>query len=146
MHRELLPGISSYRVCLLLAFVGGYFVARRGAKRCGIQQRHIDNIALLLPLFGLAGGRFFSRHFYYPVPLTFWQALKIWEDGGLVFYGGMIFGILTAVIYAVARKVPLFALMDAMTPALAMGLAFGRVGCFLAGCCWGDVCVDSKSL
>jgi phosphatidylglycerol:prolipoprotein diacylglycerol transferase len=148
MYRELLisPPISSYRLFLLLAFVCGYFLARRSARQCGVERRHIDNILLLLPIFGLAGGRFFSRYFYYPEPLTFWQAMKVWEDGGLVFYGGMIFGILTVLIYAAVRRVPLFKLIDSLAPALALGLAFGRVGCFMAGCCWGDVCVKPETV
>ncbi len=148
MYRELLmyPPISSYRFFLLLAFVGGYFLARRSARQCGIERRHIDNILLMLPLVGLAGGRFFSRYFYYPVPLTFWEALKVWKDGGLVFYGGMIFGIIAVLIYAAVRRIPVFKLMDALAPSLALGLALGRVGCFMAGCCWGDICANPHQL
>lgn len=148
MYRYILtdPPLSSYRVFLLLGFVCGYFLARRSARYCGVERRHIDNILLLLPIFGLAGGRFFSRYFYYPEPLTFWQALKVWEDGGLVFYGGMIFGILTVLIYAAVRRVSLFKLMDALAPALALGLGFGRIGCFMAGCCWGDICVSPETV
>ena len=148
MYRELLtyPPISSYRLFLLLAFIGGYFLARRSARQCGIERRHIDNILLMLPIVGLAGGRFFSRYFYYPDPLTFWEALKVWKDGGLVFYGGMIFGISAVLIYAGVRRVPVFKLMDALAPSLALGLALGRVGCFMAGCCWGDICADPHQL
>ena len=36
--------------------------------------------------------------------------------------------------------------MDCVAPSVALGLAFGRIGCFLAGCCWGDVCVDKEHL
>lgn len=142
MHRELLshPYISSYRTFLVLGFFFGYLLARWHAKRGGIERRHVDNILLLLPIVGLAGARFFSRLFYYPEPLTFWQALKVWEDGGLVFYGGVIFGVLTVITYALVRRISLAALADVLAPALALGLAFGRIGCFMAGCCWGDLC------
>lgn len=148
MHRELLshPPIASYRAFLLLGFFFGYLLARWHSKRVGVERRHIDNIALLLPILGLAGGRFFSRLFYYPEPLTVWQALKVWEDGGLVFYGGLIFGVATVLIYSAARHVSLLSLLDALAPGLALGLAFGRVGCFLAGCCWGDLCVSPGQL
>jgi len=50
------------------------------------------------------------------------------------------------VIYARATKLDLSGLMDAFAPGLALGLACGRVGCFMAGCCWGDVCVDRHTL
>ena len=140
------PYLGSYRVFLLLAFFFGYLLARYRAKKSGLDPRHIDNIALLVAITGIAGGRLFSRLFYYPTPLTFWEALKIWKDGGLVFYGGVIFGIFTVLIYAAVRKVRLIHLFDVLAPSLALGLGFGRVGCFLVGCCWGDVCVDPHSL
>jgi phosphatidylglycerol:prolipoprotein diacylglycerol transferase len=64
----------------------------------------------------------------------------------MVFYGGMIFGALTLLVYARAAKLDLSNLLDMFAPGLALGLALGRVGCFMAGCCWGDVCVDANQL
>ncbi|MGI8965498.1 MAG: prolipoprotein diacylglyceryl transferase, partial [Limisphaerales bacterium] len=92
------------------------------------------------------GARFLSRLFYFPIKLSLWNALKIWEGGGLVFYGGMIFGIFAVIIYAGVMRLSLLVLCDVLSPAVALGLAFGRIGCFLAGCCWGDVCVSPSQL
>lgn len=148
MHRVLLehPYIGSYRAFLLVALASGWILARGRAKKCKIDPRHIDNVLLLVALTGLAGGRFFSRLFYFPTPLTFWQALKVWEEGGLVFYGGVVFGLLTVLIYCAARRLSFFSILDVLAPSLALGLGFGRIGCFLVGCCWGDVCVDPALL
>ncbi len=148
MYREILthPHIGSYSALLLLGFVAGYFLARWRAKKNGIEGRHIDNIALLLPVVCLIGARFFSRLFDFPTPIGFWEALKIWKGGGLVFYGGMIFGVIAIGAYVKIMKVRLLGISDVLAPSLALGLAFGRIGCFLSGCCWGDVCVESTQL
>jgi phosphatidylglycerol---prolipoprotein diacylglyceryl transferase len=59
----------------------------------------------------------------------------------LVFYGGFIAGALTVVAYARRAKLPLVKLLDVCAPGAALGLAIGRIGCFMAGCCWGDLCL-----
>lgn len=64
----------------------------------------------------------------------------------MVFYGGLIFGIITTLAYAKLARLSLGNLMDSLAPGVALGLAVGRIGCFMAGCCWGDVCVTRSEL
>jgi phosphatidylglycerol:prolipoprotein diacylglycerol transferase len=147
MHRILIssPVIGTYSFCLLLGLIAGYWLARRNARRLGMGTRHIDNITLLVAITGLAGARIFSWLFYFPAGFSLWQAL--WQPGGgLVFYGGVLGGLVSAIVYCVATGVPLRDLLDVLAGPLAVGLAFGRIGCFMAGCCWGDVCLDQKQL
>jgi phosphatidylglycerol:prolipoprotein diacylglycerol transferase len=129
---------------MLLGFFFGWLLARKRAERYGIQRRDLDNIALILPIAGLFGARFFARLFYAKLPLV--EALKVWEGDGLVFYGGFIFGVGAVLLYGAARRMGLIRLLDCLAPSAALGLAFGRVGCFLAGCCWGDLCATSGQL
>lgn len=138
------PHISSYPVLLLLGFFFGWLLARWRARFYGILPRHLDNISLLLPIAGLFGARFFARLFYAKLPWI--EALKVWEGDGLVFYGGFIFGVAAVLLYGLARRVALVPLMDCLAPSVALGLAFGRVGCFLAGCCWGDICASDSEV
>ena len=140
----LYPHISSYPVLLLLGFFFGWLLARRRSALFGIKPSHLDNISLLLPIAGLFGARFFARLFYAKLPLL--EALKVWEGDGLVFYGGFIFSIAAVIAYAFVRGLNLMRLLDCLAPSAALGLAFGRVGCFLAGCCWGDFCVAPAQL
>src|SRR5688572_20685087 len=140
----LYPHISSYPVLLLLGFFFGWLLARSRARFYGILPRDLDNIGLILPIAGLFGARLFARLFYAKLPLL--EALKVWEGDGLVFYGGFLFGIGAVLLYGFCRKIRLLNLADCLAPSVALGLAFGRVGCFLAGCCWGDVCVDRDQL
>jgi phosphatidylglycerol---prolipoprotein diacylglyceryl transferase len=147
MYRELLsaPHIGSYSAFLLLGLLGGFLLTRWRAVRIGIRGSHIDNFTLLLAVLSLFGARLFSWWFYFPAGTSLWDALTD-SGGGMVFYGGMIFGIATAVLYARFARLSLGNLMYACAPGLALGLALGRVGCFMAGCCWGDLCVSPNEL
>ena len=64
------------------------------------------------------------------------QILKIWE-GGLVFYGGLVLAIGVSIGYMRWYRLPIWKLFDLISPLLALGLFFGRIGCFFAGCCYG---------
>jgi phosphatidylglycerol:prolipoprotein diacylglycerol transferase len=64
------------------------------------------------------------------------QMFKIWE-GGLVFYGGLIPAAAVAFGYMRWRRLPIWKLADLISPLIALGLSFGRIGCFFAGCCYG---------
>jgi phosphatidylglycerol:prolipoprotein diacylglycerol transferase len=147
MHRILIssPVIGTYSFCMLLGLIAGYFIARQNARRLGMERRHIDNITLLVAITGLAGARIFSWVFDFPPGFSLWQALRQ-PGGGLVFYGGVIGGLVSVIVYCVVMKVRLRDLLDVLAAPLAVGLAFGRIGCFMAGCCWGDVCVDQNHL
>jgi phosphatidylglycerol---prolipoprotein diacylglyceryl transferase len=64
------------------------------------------------------------------------QIFKIWE-GGLVFYGGLVPAAAVAFWVMKWRRLPVWRLADPISPLIALGLSFGRMGCFLAGCCYG---------
>jgi phosphatidylglycerol:prolipoprotein diacylglycerol transferase len=57
-----------------------------------------------------------------------------------VFYGGLIGAVLATVVLLRRKKISFWTFADAAAPSVALGQAFGRVGCFLAGCCWGREC------
>ena len=139
------PHISSYPAMLLVGFFFGYVMARWRASKMRFEGRRIDNLALILLVMGPLGGRFFSRLFYLP-DATFWSALKVWDGGGLVFYGGFLFGVGSAVIYCLVQRLSIFEVVDIFSPSVALGLAFGRIGCFMAGCCFGDLCLEPAKL
>src|SRR4030042_882917 len=81
------------------------------------------------------------------------RIFKIWE-GGLVFYGGLILAIGVSIGYMRWYRLPIRKLFDLISPLLALGLFFGRIGCFFAGCCygketslpWGVIFTDPNSL
>lgn len=75
---------------------------------------------------------------------SFWQIFRIW-DGGLAIYGGVIGGFIGLVISSLVNKKDIFATTDAVAPLLAIGQAFGRIGCIFGKCCYG-VEVANKAL
>lgn len=142
MHRELTSffHIEAYSAFLFLAFLCGHMWARRRARTTAVEPRHIDNLTLLIILFSLVGARLFSWMFYQKPGTPFFENLKLWGGGGLVFYGGMLFGLGCVVVYSLLIRISFGKLADIYAPSLALGLGFGRIGCFMAGCCWGDIC------
>lgn len=68
-----------------------------------------------------------------------WKAFKFWA-GGLTWYGGLIFGLATAAIFSRVMRWSFLRYLDTAAPAIAIGHAFGRIGCFLSGCCYGSTC------
>src|SRR5262245_4999476 len=128
----LYPHISAYPVLLLFGFFFGWLLARSRARFYGILLHALATIGLLLSFACLFGARFFARLFY--AKLRFLEALKVWEGDGLVFYGGFLFGIGAVLLYGFVRKIRLLNLVDCVAPTVALGLAFGRIGCFMAGC------------
>lgn len=56
---------------------------------------------------------------------------------GFVFFGGMIVSVASLIFYIKKKKLPLFKTADFLIVGLPLGHALGRVGCFLAGCCYG---------
>lgn len=133
--------IEWYTVMLLLGFFFGWLVMRKRAHGAGINPRHTDNLVILLLISGLVGARLAARMFYMP-EVSFLDAFKIWKGGGLVFYGGFILSALTTIAYAKVQKLPMAKFLDVCAPSVLVGLSLGRVGCFMAGCCFGDICLS----
>ncbi|MGE5309090.1 MAG: prolipoprotein diacylglyceryl transferase, partial [Deltaproteobacteria bacterium] len=131
--------LYSYGLMLALAFgIGTYIAAFRAQKR-GIHRNVIYDLVLWILVSSLAG----ARLFFVALNLGYFrdhpsEILMVWE-GGLVLYGGIIFGFAAAVWYLRRVKVPVWKAADIIAPSLALGVAIGRIGCFLNGCCYGKV-------
>ncbi len=96
---------------------------------------------LLAVLYTLLGGLLGAKLLFILVNIKSILAsdnilLAMW-NGGLVFYGGLIGGLLMLMLYSKKRGIRLMILADTLLPGAALGHAIGRVGCFLSGCCYG---------
>lgn len=138
MHPFLLPGVPSYVVFLVLAFSVGYLDALRRAEDRGIERKIVERTYLAFLFGALAGARLFhvvfeDASYYATAPsrvLAFWQ-------GGFSLWGGAVGGIGAACLAARGLGASRRALLDLYAPSLLLGVAIGRIGCFLAGCCFG---------
>lgn len=130
--------IHGYPAMLALAFL----VCTLGASYESQRQKPPFFIPPRAGVWAFLGALFGAKIFWilqYASWHDLWRAYRIWESG-LVFYGGLIGGGIAIVIYFRAVHVPLWRGLDVGAPYLALGEAITRIGCFLNGCCWGDVC------
>jgi phosphatidylglycerol:prolipoprotein diacylglycerol transferase len=123
---------------LFLAFIASSWLARRLARREGLDPERLMDLALWIFLGGIVGARvlFLVRNpDQFKHPLDFF---KIWQ-GGIVFYGGVVAAIGVFVFYTRRFKLPAMQVLDVLAPAIALGIGIGRFGCLMNGCCWGEV-------
>ncbi len=149
--------VHLYAVAIATGFVLGVVGAARNAHRFGYSKDMVLDLCWWLLVMGLVGSRIAFiltnwEQYYYPCtdveyyntlklerPLLdpdCWRLLRFWS-GGLVFYGGPIASIATLFVFMRREKLPSLPVADLIIPYLALGQAFGRLGCFAAGCCFG---------
>jgi len=103
-------------------------------------QKTFD-LGIWVIISSILGARLFyvlENHDQFSGSMGWWDALKIWE-GGLVFYGGLFGAIGTAYFWFRVEKWPFSYAFDLVAPYISLGQAIGRMGCFLNGCCYGNV-------
>lgn len=128
---------TTYGFFLALAFVAAGLYVRWALGRQGLDPNAVYNILFAAILGGVVGARLFyvvanwGDFAAQPMMVFFLPA------GGLVFQGGAIGGALAVWAVVAYERLPAPAVMDAAAPALSIGAAVGRVGCFANGCCAG---------
>jgi phosphatidylglycerol:prolipoprotein diacylglycerol transferase len=125
--------VTSYGLWLAFGMLMALFAASRLAARDGLPRERIYDLGLWTLLGGLLGSKILM---YFVDPNVYVFSLDFLRSGG-VFYGGLIGGFLTVVGLMLYYMLPFWKVADAFAPAVALGQAFGRQGCFAAGCCWG---------
>ena len=133
--------VYSYSAILLLAFIASIGLAIWIAKRRGpTNPAFIQDTAMIGIIWGLIGGR---------IGQVFWEFDKYWADpiqvfnlraGGMTILGGIILPIIALYIYFHRKGVGPLNVMDTFAAPLLLGMAIGRIGCVLHGCCFGNVC------
>ena len=129
--------IYTYGLFVALGLLVGLSLALKEAKRKGFDPQAILDLVFYTILAGIIGARIFyvvqNGSFYKDNLLSI---VKIWE-GGLVFQGGLISAIPVAWVLLKKKKLAFWQTFDVLAPYMALGQAFGRIGCFSAGCCYG---------
>jgi phosphatidylglycerol:prolipoprotein diacylglycerol transferase len=115
----------------LLALVIGCF----RAKRLGLKDEAVIDIAILAGICGFAGAKVLYVIISFKDFIK--SPMKVLGSSGFVVYGGIIAGVLAAAIYCKIKKLSFLQYFDLVMPEVAVAQGFGRLGCFLAGCCYG---------
>ena len=139
--------IRGYGVCMLLAILSGMGIVIYRCKKIGYPVDPIFTLAFWMVISGVVGARLFfviqKRELFFGdgVPLsTSLAAMVNMTEGGLVVYGSLFGASIAAFIFFFKTKLPVWKTADLIAPGMALGLAIGRVGCLMNGCCWGGVC------
>ena len=146
MHPTLLElgpfTLRSFGLMAALGFLAAYYVLKRLAPRiAGMAADDAAQYLVFIMVGGALGARFAYVAEHWTAEFAGRPFLEIFrfDKGGLMFYGGLAGAIAAIALYARMRRVGLVSLLDLAAVALPLGHAFGRVGCFLNGCCYGRV-------
>jgi phosphatidylglycerol:prolipoprotein diacylglycerol transferase len=130
--------VNTYGALLATAFLLALVVAARLAARDGLPRERVYDLGLWLLLAAILGSKalmLLTEPEYRAHP-SHLLSLDFLRSGG-VFYGGLVAAAATAFVLVRRFKLPWWRTADAFAPAIALGQAIGRQGCFAAGCCWG---------
>jgi phosphatidylglycerol:prolipoprotein diacylglycerol transferase len=131
--------LYSYGLLLALAYLAGLRLAIVRARARGLNPERVMDLGIWIIVSALIGAKLLLL-------VTDWrqfmssprQLLSLAQSGG-VFYGGLILAVVVALWYIRRHKMPMWTTTDIFAPGIALGHVIGRLGCFLAGCCYGKV-------
>jgi phosphatidylglycerol:prolipoprotein diacylglycerol transferase len=129
--------LYSYGLLLALAYLAGLQLALKRAKARGLDSGRVMDLGIWIIISALVGAKALLL-------IVEWdtfsanprELLSLAQSGG-VFYGGLILAVVVALWYLRRYKMPVWTVCDVFAPGIALGHVIGRMGCFLAGCCWG---------
>ena len=130
--------VKSYGVLMACGFIAAIYVIRRLSRSMGENAEHITTAALYSLIAGVVGARIFYVVHYWGQfrGRGVIEMFAIWK-GGLELLGGVLLAILIIAIYLRTQKLPVRRYLDILAVGLMLALAFGRIGCFFNGCCFG---------
>ncbi len=129
--------IHSYGLMIAIGVLVAAVLTYREAPKENLNPDHVLESVVATMVAGLLGARLLYVMLnwdYYRVNLT---EIFFAQFEGLSFYGGFLLGVLVLLLWSSWRKTGFLKMADLLAPYLALGYAFGRIGCFLNGCCYG---------
>lgn len=129
--------IHTYGLSVAVGFLAAFALTAWLARSHSLSHQQVVDMGFVGVVWGIMGSRllFVLIHpsYYRAHPL---EIFKIWE-GGLVFSGGLLAVAAAMFLYSRRKRIPFRRIGDLWAPGVALGQAIGRIGCFMAGCCFG---------
>ena len=125
--------LKTYGACMACGFLLCWHLIERLSGR-----KDLSNLLMSLMVSGVVGSRlaYVTEHWKIEFAASPIKIIRI-DQGGLMFYGGLILALVTFVIWCRYRHERMLPIADLVACALPLGHAFGRIGCFFYGCCYG---------
>jgi phosphatidylglycerol:prolipoprotein diacylglycerol transferase len=144
MHRIFLKigefEIRWFGVLIAIGFAAAVWLASRRAPKAGLTSAIAQEACFWVVLSGFAMARMFYVVLNWDEFAQRPYEVFYIQRGGIVFYGGLVGGVLGAMIYSRVKNLDFWKLADLLAPSLVLAHAFGRLGCFMNGCCYGRGC------
>ncbi|MFO7936951.1 MAG: prolipoprotein diacylglyceryl transferase [Kiritimatiellia bacterium] len=136
--------VFSYGLCMAIGFLAAWQVAIMLCRQTGRNADQLTTLITWLMISAISGARL-------AYVIEHWEAefasdpfsIIMLNQGGLMFYGGFIAAAIFTGLYVSIKKINLFEISDILLSVLPLGHAFGRIGCFMHGCCYGKVTQSS---
>ena len=128
-----------YGALIAVGFLAGLWTASRRGLLDNLAPEKIMDTGPWIIVGAIIGARALHVMSYWNEEFAHKPILDIFNlrQGGLVFYGGFIGATVSTMLYLRWKKVRFWTMVDALTPSLPLGAAFGRIGCLMNGCCFG---------
>jgi len=129
--------VKSYGLMMVIGFLAAVSLIRHLSRNITPNPQFITNAALYSLIGGVLGARlFYVLHYFDKFKTSPLEVFAIWK-GGLELLGGVILAITIILFYLLYHKLPIRRYLDVLAIGLMLALVFGRIGCFLNGCCFG---------
>jgi phosphatidylglycerol:prolipoprotein diacylglycerol transferase len=129
--------IYSYGVLLAAAYLIGLWTAARRARRAGLDANKVLDLGIWVIIAALVGAKALLFIVDFDQFTGSWEQFTTLLRSGGVFYGGLIAAVLVAIQQLRKHRLPLWSSGDLFAPGIALGYMVGRLGCLMAGCCYG---------
>jgi phosphatidylglycerol:prolipoprotein diacylglycerol transferase len=129
--------IYSYGVLLAAAYLLGLWLAARRARQAGLDANKVLDLGIWVIIAALVGAKALLFIVDFDQFTSSWQEFMTLLRSGGVFYGGLIAAVVVCIYQLRKHKLPLWTSGDLFAPGIALGYMVGRLGCLLAGCCFG---------
>jgi len=124
--------ITSFGLMMFLSFIAGAWVTGKQLERYALNKEIVWDGLAWVALGGILGAKLYYLALH-PADVAMNPLRAFLSRGGLVWYGGLIGGVLAWYLYVRSKKLPVATMFDATAPALFVAYAVGRMGCFLVG-------------
>ena len=123
--------------CWRSAYLAGLRLALIRARARGLDGDRVMDLGIWIIVSALVGAKLLLLYQDWRLFTSDPQQLLSLAQSGGVFYGGLILAVIVALWYIRRHQLPMWTTTDVFAPGIALGHVIGRLGCFLAGCCYG---------